>query len=117
MDHIKRIYELLKERNLNQTEAAKIAGIPQETLSYQINKKRSKTSIDTIEILCEKVFHIDVGEFFWPKEKVAKHFKLSPEAFTAAQGIDLLPAEQKAAVLAAINGFLINLPGKQSPRT
>jgi len=103
MDYSKQLNRLKRERNLTQEDIARKAGVTQQTISNWINKRYP--SLENIENLCNAL-GMEVWEFFIPKDDIAKYYKISPEALIAAQAIDRLKPEQKAAALGMINGFL-----------
>jgi len=103
MDYTKRLKTIMIDRKLRQEDIAKMVGTTQQAVSTMINKRYP--NLKEIEKICDAL-GMEIWEFFLPKDKIAKYYKISPEAYTAAQAIDLLNTEQRAAALIMIAGYL-----------
>lgn len=100
MDILERITMLREERGWSSYKLAKMANIPQSTLSNLFNRENSPT-IATLTAIC-KAFDISLAQFF----SEVSDSSLTEEQSDLLNNWSLLSKDQKEKVMIYINGLL-----------
>ena len=100
MDILEKITQLREERGWSSYKLARMANIPQSTLSNLFNRENSPTMM-TLTAIC-KAFDISLAQFF---ADIADA-RLTNEQSDLLKSWSLLSAHQKKLVKAYINGLL-----------